>query len=188
MPTCSISISTTTIATFAKKKHHREEITGDVLGNGSQNVSTTSNITIPSITPSGKRKRNFTSWDPTVTKLTPAPASMFNDNGRSDKSGNDGTATSNQQHTHYVIIDDDDSFRKTPSCNINGCDDETIESSLAKRKWESSWVVGWRGPSTEFSEPTQQLDANVDSMVSSSQPLILHEGVFRQESSSSIMT
>ena len=59
---------------------------------------------------------------------------MFNNIGRSDKSENDGTATSNWQHSHYVIIDDDDLFGKTPPCDINDCDDETIESTFTTRR------------------------------------------------------
>ena len=55
---------------------------------------------------------------------------MFDDIGRSDKSGNDGTAISNRQHSHCAIIDDDDSCRKPPPCDINGCDDETIASTF----------------------------------------------------------
>ena len=121
----------------SRYNHLQEQRTGFVLGNGSQNVSTTSN-SIQSIPPIGKRKRKTTRWGPTLTKHM--PASIFTDNESSNKRRHDGTATFNRQHSHHAIIYDDDSGPKTPPRDIVDCDDGTIESTSTTSRCVGSGI------------------------------------------------
>ena len=103
-----------------------EQSTGGVHGNGSQRV-----CTVQSITPNGKRKRRTTRWGPAMTKLTHEPTPIINENDRIYKSGKGGTATTNRQQSHCVIIDDDDLGQPTLPGDITVCDDETVESTFS---------------------------------------------------------
>ena len=63
-----------------------------------------------------------------------------------------GTATSNWQHSHCAIIDDDDSDQQTLPGDINGCNDETIESTFSTSRCFSS-ENSYEGPLQPTTHP-----------------------------------